>query len=49
MSSGALRFRGVMGSDDAEITKSIVLTWPAEKTLLVEDVKKVIKVSNGGA
>lgn|GEM_PF-873976 len=34
------RLRGVMGSDDAEIVRNIVLAWLAEKSVVAESVKK---------
>lgn len=37
------RFRGVMGNDDAEIVRSIVLAWLAEKSLVTESVKKEMR------
>jgi hypothetical protein len=37
------RFRGVMGSDDAEIVRNIVLSWLAEKSVVAEGVKKEIR------
>lgn len=37
------RFRGVMGNDDAEIIRNIVLAWLAEKSLVTESVKKKIR------
>jgi len=37
------KFRGVMGNDDAEIVRNIVLAWLAEKSLVTETVKKEIK------
>jgi hypothetical protein len=33
------RFRGIMGSDDAEIVRSIVLAWLAEKSIISSAVK----------
>jgi hypothetical protein len=38
------RLRGVMGSDDAEIVRNIVLTWLAEKSVVAESVKKGITI-----
>jgi len=34
------RFRGVMGTDDAEIVRNIVLSWLAEKSLIASAVKE---------
>lgn len=34
------RFRGVVGSDDAEIVRNIVLAWLAEKSVVAESVKR---------
>ncbi|BAA79853.2 hypothetical protein ASQ66_gp37 [Aeropyrum pernix spindle-shaped virus 1] len=39
------RFRGVMGNDDAEIVRNIVLSWLAEKSV----VSYRIKEKGGGA
>ena len=33
------RFRGIMGSDDAEIVRNIVLSWLAEKSIVSWIVK----------
>lgn len=41
------RLRGVMGSDDAEIVRNIVLAWLAEKSVVAESVKKEM-VNEGG-
>lgn len=41
------RLRGVMGSDDAEMVRNIVLAWLAEKSVVAERVKKEI-VNEGG-
>jgi len=41
------RFRGVMGSDDAEIVRNIVLAWLAEKSVVSESVKKGMKMEKG--
>jgi len=35
------RFRGVMGNDDAEIVRNIVLAWLAEKSVVSGAVKKM--------
>lgn len=34
------RFKGIMGTDDAEIVRNIVLTWLAEKSVITEAVRK---------
>ena len=34
------KFRGILGSDDAEIVRNIVLTWLAEKSVITETIKK---------
>ncbi len=34
------RFRGIIGREDAEIVRNIVLTWLAEKSIIAEEVKK---------
>jgi len=34
------RFRGIMGTDDSEIVRSIVLAWLAEKSLIASTAKK---------
>jgi len=41
------RFRGVMGNDDAEIVRNIVLAWLAEKSVVVESVKRRMKEEEG--
>ena len=41
------RFRGVMGSDDAEIVRNIVLAWLAEKSVVSESVKRGMKEEKG--
>ena len=33
------KFRGIMGSDDAEIVRSIVLSWLSEKSIVSSAVK----------
>ena len=40
------RFKGVMGDDDAEIVRNIVLSWLAEKSIVSSKIKKEM---NGGA
>jgi len=42
------RFRGVMGSDDAEIVRNIVLAWLAEKSAVATSVKKEMNAEGGG-
>jgi len=37
------RFRGVMGTDDAEIVRNIVLAWLAEKSLIASTIKKEVE------
>ena len=34
------RFKGIMGSDDAEVVRNIVLAWLAEKSVVTSEVKK---------
>ena len=34
------RFRGIIGREDAEIVRNIVLAWLAEKSIIAEEVKK---------
>jgi len=41
-------FRGIMGNDDAEIVRNIVLAWLAEKSVVAEGVKKRVTVEGGG-
>lgn len=41
------RFEGVMGSDDAEIVRNIVLAWLAEKSVVATSVKKGIGAEYG--
>lgn len=33
------RFRGILGNEDAEIVRNIVLSWLAEKSLIASTVK----------
>lgn len=33
------RFRGMMGEDDAEIIRSIVVSWLSEKSVISSEVK----------
>jgi aryl-alcohol dehydrogenase-like predicted oxidoreductase len=37
------RLRGVMGSDDAEIVRNIVLAWLSEKSVVAETAKKKMR------
>jgi hypothetical protein len=41
------RFKGFMGSDDAEIVRNIVLAWLAEKSVVAEGVKKGLRGDKG--
>jgi hypothetical protein len=41
------RFKGVMGNDDAEVVRNIVLAWLAEKSVVAESVKRRIKEEEG--
>jgi hypothetical protein len=41
------RFRGVMGNDDAEVVRNIVLAWLAEKSVVAESVKRRMKEEGG--
>lgn len=34
------KFKGIMGNDDAEVVRNIVLSWLAEKSVIAELVKK---------
>ncbi len=34
------KFKGIMGNDDAEIVRNIVLSWLAEKSIISSTVKK---------
>jgi hypothetical protein len=36
-------FRGIMGNDDAEIVRNIVLAWLAEKSVVSSKVKKTVE------
>jgi hypothetical protein len=40
------QFKGVMGGSDAEVVRSIVLAWLAEKSVIASSVKKKVE---GGA
>lgn len=41
------RFKGVMGNDDAEVVRNIVLAWLAEKSVVAESVKRKMKEEGG--
>ena len=41
------RFRGVMGNDDAEIVRNIVLAWLAEKSVISENIKRSFSAEGG--
>jgi hypothetical protein len=41
------RFRGVMGSEDAEIVRNIVLAWLSEKSVVAESVKRSLGAEGG--
>jgi len=41
------KFRGIMGSDDAEIVRNIVLAWLSEKSFVSVSVKKNIRLEEG--
>lgn len=34
------KFKGIMGNDDAEVVRNIVLAWLAEKSIITQSVKK---------
>jgi len=34
------RLRGILGNDDAEIVRNIVLSWLSEKSIITETIKK---------
>lgn len=34
------KFKGVMGNDDAEVVRNMVLAWLAEKSVITDAVKK---------
>lgn len=34
------KFKGIMGSDDAEVVRNIVLSWLAEKSIITSTVKE---------
>jgi hypothetical protein len=36
-------FRGIMGNDDAEIVRNIVLAWLAEKSVVSSNIKKAVE------
>ncbi|WP_290900233.1 CopG family transcriptional regulator [Ferroglobus sp.] len=33
------KFRGIMGNDDAEIVRNIILAWLAEKSIISSNVR----------
>jgi hypothetical protein len=41
------QFRGVMGNDDAEIVRNIVLAWLAEKSVVAESAKRSLGAEGG--
>jgi predicted transcriptional regulator len=41
------RLKGVMGNDDAETVRNIVLAWLAEKSVVSESVKKEMMNEDG--
>jgi len=41
------QFRGLLGNDDAEIVRNIVLSWLAEKSLIAGIVKRELKLRGG--
>ena len=41
------RFRGVMGNEDAEIVRNIVLAWLSEKSVVAESVKRSLGAEGG--
>jgi len=41
------RFRGVMGSEDAEIVRNIVLAWLSEKSVVAESAKRSLGAEGG--
>jgi hypothetical protein len=41
------KFRGIMGNDDAEVVRNIVLAWLAEKSVVVETAKKRVEKERG--
>ena len=38
------QFRGLLGNDDAEIVRNIVLSWLAEKSLIAGIVKQELRL-----
>lgn len=42
------KFKGVMGSDDAEIVRNIVLAWLSEKSVVSASVKESMHAEKGG-
>jgi hypothetical protein len=41
------RFRGIMGNDDAEIVRNIVLAWLSEKSVVSENIKRSLSAEGG--
>ena len=41
------RFKGVMGLDDAEIVRNIVLAWLSEKSVVATSVKESMHAEQG--
>jgi hypothetical protein len=41
------RFKGVMGNDDAEIIRNIVLAWLSEKSIIASIAKMMLKGGKG--
>jgi aryl-alcohol dehydrogenase-like predicted oxidoreductase len=41
------KFRGVMGSEGAEIVRNIVLAWLAEKSVVATNVKRRFSAEHG--
>jgi len=42
------RFKGVMGSDDAEVVRNIVLAWLSEKSVVAASAKESMLAEQGG-
>jgi aryl-alcohol dehydrogenase-like predicted oxidoreductase len=42
-------FRGVMGNEDAEIVRNIILAWLAEKSVVASSAKKAIYIRQQGS
>lgn len=41
------RFKGIMGNDDAEVVRNIILAWLAEKSFIAEKIKGKIREQGG--